>query len=130
MSNVSARKINLYGKTISAAILDVVIIVSSFVLFSSRFDLDSFSGLATFLIIGYPFIVSICTGIVAAMIAETKQLSIWRWGAAASALTLLVIIMLVSLPSFLSAMAFILAPLVAISICFNMMYTTETNTQK
>ena len=130
MSNVSVRKIKLNGKTISAAIVECVIIFSSFELFSSRFDLDSFKGFAPILIISYPFLISICTGIVAATIAETKRLSIWKWGGMASALTLFVIMMLVSLPSFLSAMAFIIAPLVSIAICFNMMNTTQVNPQE
>ena len=127
-SLLSVEKTRIYGKTISAAIVECVIIISSFVLFSPKFNLASVPGLAAILVIGYPFVVSICTGIVIATIAKTKNLSGWKWGGIASVMTLFLIIMVAALPSLASELAFLIAPLVAITISFNMI-TGGANTQ-
>ena len=128
-SLLSVEKTRIYGKTISAAIVECVIIIGSFVLFSPQFNLDSLPGLAAILVLGYPFVVSICTGIVTATVAGTKNLSGWKWGGIASVMTLFLIIMIATLPSLVSEMAFLIAPLVAIAISFNMMITSEADTQ-
>jgi hypothetical protein len=126
---VSAEKTRIYGKTISAALIECVIIISSFVLFSPKFNLDSFPGLTFILVISYPFVVSSCTGIVTATVAGTKNLSGWKWGSVAAVMTLFLIIMVATLPSLVSTMAFLIAPLLALAISFNIMIAREASTQ-
>ena len=130
MSEVSVRKTNIYGKTIYAVIAECAVILSSFVVFSSRFDLHSYRGLALIFVFGYPIVISICSGIVAASMAGTKNLVGWKWAGVASVMTLILFIVIATLPSIVSSLAFIIAPVVAVAICFNMMNTTETDTQQ
>jgi hypothetical protein len=128
-SLLSVGKARAYGKTISAAFINCLIISSSFVLFSPKFNLDSHPGAALVLVISYPLVVSICTGIMTGTIAQTKNLASWKWGGVASVMTLFLIIMVATLPSLVSTMAFLIAPAVAIAISFNLMITSEANTQ-
>lgn len=117
----------MYGKTIGAVILECVLIIGSFVLFSSRFDLNVLKGLKTILVISYPFLISSGAGLVAASLAGTKHLVAWKWGGLATAITLFLIIMLVTLPSFISVFAFLIAPVVAIVTSLNAMNAREIN---
>ena len=127
MSNLSLQKTKVSGKTISAVLAELLILIGSFVLFSSKFNLASLGGATLLIVFGYPFVVSISTGIVAATIAETKHLMVLKWGALVAAMTLFIIILLVTLPSFVSAFAFLIAPVVAIAIFLNLMAVREAS---
>lgn len=125
MSVLRIQKTKIYGKIIGAVIVECVIIMGSFVLFSSHFDLDSLGGWAPILIIGYPFFVALCTGVVTASIAATKNMAAWKWGGIAAVMTLFLIVMLVTLPSFIAGFAFLIAPVVAIAVSLNAMGVRE-----
>jgi hypothetical protein len=127
MSNLSGERTKLNGKIVGAALAELVIVFGSFVLFSSRFDVASWGGIGTILIIGYPIFVSVCTAIVVASIAETRHIAGWKWGGLAAAITLFLIIMLATVPSFISAFAFLIAPVVAIAASLNTMNARESN---
>lgn len=127
MSNFPLEKTRAYGRTIGAALVECVLILGSFLLFSSRFNLNALKELKLVLIISYPFLIAICTGLVAASIAQMKHLAGWKWGGLATAITLFLILMLVSLPSFVSEFAFLIAPVVAIAVSLNAMDVRETN---
>lgn len=125
MSDLSVERTKINGKIVSAVLVELVIIIGSFVLFSPKFD-DSTGG-AILLILVYPFVISICTGIVVASIAELKHRTVWKWGALAGVITLFLIVMLVTLPSFVSGFAFLIAPVVAIATSLNAMNARESN---
>jgi hypothetical protein len=127
MSVPGIEKTKMYGKTSSAVLLECVLIIGSFVLFSSRFDLNALKGLKTILVISYPFLISFGAGLVAASLAATKHLVAWKWGGLATAITLFLIIILVTLPSFISVLAFLIAPVVAIATSLNAMNARETH---
>jgi len=127
MSVLCIERTKMYGKTIGAVILECVLIIGSFVLFSSTFDLNVLKGLKTILVISYPFLISFGAGLVAASLAATKHLVAWKWGGLTTAITLFLIIMLVTLPSFISVFAFLIAPVVAISTSLNAMNARETH---
>jgi hypothetical protein len=126
MSDLSLERTKI-KKTICAVLAELVIIIGSFVLFSSRFDLHAFGAFAPVLVIGYPFAISICTGIVVVSTAEMKHMASWKWGGLTAAMTLFLIMMLVTLPSFMSVFAFLIAPVVAIAISRNVMNAQQTN---
>ena len=127
MSDLSIAGTRISGKIIGALIAELVIIIGSFVLFSSQLNVISWGTAGAILIIGYPFFVTICTAIVVAFIAEARRMAVWKWGGLAAAITLFLMMMLVTLPSFLSAFAFLIAPVVAIAISINAMNARETN---
>jgi hypothetical protein len=112
MSNTSIPKTKIYGKTINAAIVDGAIILSFFVLL--YLGMDFFHSLSIILLILYPLGISISTGMVIASIAETKHMARLKWGMLASATSLTLMVMMVMFPSFLSGMAFAIAPALSI----------------
>ncbi len=127
MSHLSIAGARISGKIIGALIAELVIIIGSFVLFSSRLDVVSWGAVGTILIIGYPIFVAVCTAIVVASIAEMRHMAVWKWGGLAAAITLFLIMMMVTLPSFISAFAFLVAPAVAIATSINVMNARETD---
>lgn len=125
MSDSSVSKTTLYGKTINAIVVECLLITSFFILFHSGVRGDSFRGLQIILLILYPFGISLCTGFVIASIAERKQLVRWKWGMLASALTLMLMLTMVSVPSRWSGLAFLIAPLVTMAVFFVFMNSHE-----
>lgn len=123
MSKASISNTKIYGKTINAAIVEVVIILSFFVLLYS--GVDFFRGLSAMLLILYPLGISISTGIVIAFFAETKHLAHWRWGVLASIVTLMLMIMMLFFPSGLSGMTFVIAPAISLVLLPIMMEAEE-----
>jgi len=125
MSNSNNSTIKVSGKTITAIIVDAVIVLSFFVLLYS--GVDFFYGGSAMLLLFYPLGISIATGLVIACIAETKHMSVWKWGVQASIVTLILMIMMLFFPSSLSGMAFIIAPVISLIFLPSMMGVGNEN---
>lgn len=118
MHSSSVSKTRNNAKTINAVVLECALITSFFIVFHSGIHGDSFHGLALFLILLYPFGISICTGIVVASFAEKKLMIAWKAGILASAMTLILMLTMICVPTMWSGLAFLIAPLVTIAVFF------------
>ena len=130
MGNTSLAETKLSRKTINAVIIECVIAISFFILFHSGIHSDSFHGLTLVLLLLYPLGISICAGIVIASIAETRRLVGWKWGMMATAMTLVMMLMMVCVPTMWSGLAFIIAPLVSMALLPTFMNSSEKNHQQ